>query len=111
MAVEGVRQRLDRVDIGGETAGRLRFADADDHLGLQPAERIDAGGGPDRLAGLREDVVGKGVTRDAAAGGHVEAGGACRAEHPERGDAHILPREPDPDKTRPNEWAPSETPK
>src|SRR6266851_5658041 len=91
-----MRQRLDRVDIGGETARRLRFADADDQLRLQPAERIDAGRVPHRLARLREDVIRERVAGDGAAGGRIKTGIARRVERLERVDADLLRRDADP---------------
>ena len=64
---------MNRVDVGGEPARRLRLTDRDQALGMQAPERIDAAAVVEqRHAGLREHLV-CGRLRGLRLG-HVEAG-------------------------------------
>ena len=62
-AVVDLVDRLDRVDVGDETARRLRFTGRDQSLRLESTEHLRTGVVPDPRAGLTEDVVRVAVSR------------------------------------------------
>ena len=71
----------------------MRGADRDDALHRQPAEDAGAHGGPDRLGGLREDVVRQPVVPDRPVVGDIEGPVPSGAPRDETGwavnaDAH-----------------------
>ena len=92
-----VRQRMNRIDIGGQPARRLRLADGDHVPRSKATEHIDALGISNRLSGLRDDVIRQRVVVDRPAVVHIDRAVPCRTELLQCRDADLLRRNTHPD--------------
>ena len=72
ITVKNICQRMDRVVITHQVALRLRGTGGNYNLWLQSAQRIDALRLPNRLRGLRPDVVAQGVIIDVTTVSHIQ---------------------------------------
>ncbi len=84
-AVVDAGEWVDRVVVGAQPARRLRMAGRQHAASAQRPERVRAARAPQRLAGLREDVVGQRVVGDRPAVGQVERAVATGVPRPQPG--------------------------